>query len=253
MSSTTIAILLGRKGSRGLPGKNTMEILGRPAFHYPILAALNSRYVGKTFVTTDDERIASGGREFGIEVIARPDHLCTSEALFDDALVHAYQEAKARTEGAIDYVVVLMCNAVTVNSELIDVAVEALENDAGADSAVTTSVLNMFSPLRARTKDDNGYLVPFVPFETFGDPRTLSCDRDSQGDCYFADMSHSVTRARCLERIEEGLLPQRWMGQNIVSIANEFGGDIDVPWQVDTSVRWLVNNSFTENTTPYEN
>ena len=34
------AIIIGRGGSTGLPGKNTMKILGRPLMHYPILAAL---------------------------------------------------------------------------------------------------------------------------------------------------------------------------------------------------------------------
>ena len=29
----TVAILLGRKGSKGLPGKNTMQLLGRPMLH----------------------------------------------------------------------------------------------------------------------------------------------------------------------------------------------------------------------------
>ena len=48
-------------------------------------------------------------------------------------------------------------------------------------------------------------------FEVFGDPETLSCDRDSQGDVYFADMSHTVCRADCIEKIDEGLLPQKWM------------------------------------------
>ena len=36
-------------------------------------------------------------------------------------------------------------------------------------------------PLRARKQVADGSLQPFVPFETFGDPKTLNCDRDSQG------------------------------------------------------------------------
>ena len=72
----------------------------------------------------------------------------------------------------------------------------------------------MYSPLRARKLNEYGYLEPFVPFETFGNPENLNCDRDSQGDSYFADMSHTVCRSECIENINEGLLPQKWMGNN---------------------------------------
>ena len=70
------------------------------------------------------------------------------------------------------------------------------------DSAVSVSVYNMWSPLRARRLSKQGYLEPFVPFETYGNPKTLNCDRDSQGDVFFADMSVSVVRPRCLENLK---------------------------------------------------
>ena len=110
----------------------------------------------------------------------------------------------------------------------------------------------MYSPLRARRQNENGYLLPFVPFEAFGDPATLNCDRDSQGDVYFADMSHSVSRSSTLDDIDNGLLPQRWMGQNIIPVHNTFGCDIDEPWQVHASIHWLLEKGFTEDKTPFE-
>ena len=62
----------------------------------------------------------------------------------------------------------------------------------------------MWSPLRARKLDKNRTLKPFVPFKTFGNPKTLNCDRDSQGDVFYADMSASVVRPHCLEKLEKG-------------------------------------------------
>ena len=59
----------------------------------------------------------------------------------------------------------------------------------------------MWSPLRARKKDKLGLLKPFVPFETFGNPKTLNCDRDSQGDELYADMSVSIVRTKCLDNL----------------------------------------------------
>ena len=179
MSADTIAIILGRGGSAGLPDKNLLPILGRPMMEYAVLAALHSEHVERIFITTDDEGIASVGRKHGCDIIDRPPELCTDEALFEDALVHGYQVAKSVLGKQPEYVVILMCNAPMITSGLIDAGIEALEKDRSADSAVTISTFNMWSPLRARSLNDEGYLDPFVPFETFGDPATLSCDRDS--------------------------------------------------------------------------
>ena len=178
--------------------------------------------------------------------------MCTDEALFEDALIHAYQKVKRVIGNQPKYVVVLMCNAITISSQLIDNAIEMLENDPKADSAVTVSRFNMYSPLRARKPDEDGYLIPFIPLETFGDLKTLNCDRGSQGNAYFADMSHSVCRSICLENIDKGLLPQRWMGRKILAVPNQGGCDIDADWQIDMSIRWLIDHGFSEKTTPYD-
>lgn len=192
MNDDVIAILLGRRNSKGLPGKNTMQVLGRPISHYSLMAAKSSKYVSEIFLTTDDNDIINEGNKFGASIICRPIHLCTDDALFEDALIHGYHEAVKMRGKKPELVVILMCNVLTIDSVLIDQAIEALNNDPNADSAVTVSCLNMYSPLRARKKSESGYLLPFVPFDSFGDPATLNCDRDSQGDVYYADMSHSL-------------------------------------------------------------
>lgn len=247
MNPDSIAIVLGRKGSKGVPDKNVMNILGIPAFHYPIIASKESKYVNDIFVSSDHDKILDGAKDLDVRIIKRPPRLCTDKALFEDALIHAYNEAKTLIDYHPKYVIVLMCNAVTINNKLIDTSIEMLENDSIADSVVTVSIFNMYSPLRARKINENGYLDPFVPLKTFGDVATLNCDRDSQGDTYFADMSHTVCRSECLENIENGLLPQKWMGKKILPILNQNGCDIDEPWQIDMSIRWLKkNNSFAD-------
>ena len=252
MTVDCVALLLGRKGSKGLPGKNTMKILGRPISHYSIMAALNSKYVSEIYLSTDDDEIKIEANKFDLKIIDRPLELCTDVALFEDALIHGYEEIIKRRNKKPDMLVILMCNVVTIDNILIDNAIEALINDDSADSAVTVSVLNMYSPLRARKLNKEGYLQPFVPFESFGDPETLSCDRDSQGDVFFADMSHSVSRSRALDNIDSGLLPQRWMGAKILPVYSTYGCDIDLPWQLDASKGVLKNRGFTSEKTPYE-
>ena len=84
------ALLLGRKGSVGFPNKNTTKILGRRLAEYPILHAKNSRYIDKIYLSTDDPKLIKIGKEQKIEIIERPDYLCTNEALGEDAFKHGY-------------------------------------------------------------------------------------------------------------------------------------------------------------------
>lgn len=249
------AILIGRKGSTGFPGKNVLPVLGRPLCAYPMLAARHAHHVDRLFLSTDDEEIMAIGREHGAEIIRRPAELATKQALGEHAYLHAHQVIRERFLPAgedLEQLVLLMCNAATITSQTIDEGVEALRADPKLDSAVTVSCYNMWSPLRARKIGEDGLLHPFVPFETFGDPRTLNCDRDSQGDVWFADMDVSVVRPRNLEDLDAGLLPQKWMGQNIHPLKQWGAGDIDYEWQLPGVIFRLQKLGFTETATPYD-
>jgi hypothetical protein len=241
------ALLLGRKSSVGFQGKNLYPVLGRPLAFYPMSVAKNSKFVESVFISTDDNDLMELARQNNVEVIERPPELCTKEALGEDAFVHGYLEIKKRSPGKdIEIVVLLFCNAATVTSHLIDEGIRVLRENPEIDSAVSASTYNMWSPLRARKIGEDGLLHPFVPFETFGDPKTLNCDRDSQGDAWFADMGLSVVRPGCLENLDDGLLPQKWMGQKIYPLKQWGGCDVDYEWQIPQVEYWLRKHGFTE-------
>ena len=240
--SIICALMIGRKGSVGFPRKNFYPVLGRPLCAYPLLAAKESKQVDRIFVSTDCPDITTIARDQSAELIDRPPELANKEALGEDAFAHGYYEIKKRLNKEnlnIELLVLLFANGATLNTGLIDKGIAILRKDESFDSAVTTSVYNMWSPLRARKLQEDGCLHPMVPFETFGDPRSLNCDRDSQGDVHFADMAVSVVRPQCLENLAEGLLPQKWMGQRIAPILNWGGCDVDYEWQVPMVEFWL--------------
>ena len=242
MGRVIAALLLGRAGSTGFPGKNLYPVLGRPLVAYPLLAAAESGTVDRLYVSTDSPEIAAIGAEHGAELIERPPELASPEALGEDAFAHGYRVIRDRLAAdgeTLELVVLLFANAATITGELIDAGVAALRADPSLDSAVTVSRYNMWSPLRARRLTDDGTLQPFVPFETFGDPATLNCDRDSQGDVFFADMGVSIVRPHCLENLHDGLLPQKWMGRRIAPIESWGGCDVDYEWQIPTVEYWL--------------
>jgi len=251
--SIVCALMIGRKGSVGFPGKNIFPVLGRPLVAYPLLAAKESDHIGKIFVSTDCPEISKIAKDHDAELIDRPAELASKEALGEDAFVHGYREIKRRLKKedlGIELIVLLFANGATLNRDLIDKGIAVLRKDGSFDSAVTTSVYNMWSPLRARKLDADGCLHPMVPFETFGDPRNLNCDRDSQGNVHFADMAVSVVRPACLENLAEGLLPQKWMGQRIASIPNWGGCDVDYEWQIPMVEYWLRKHGIQESKEP---
>lgn len=241
------SLIIGREGSSGFPGKNVLNVLGRPLAAYSMLASKDAKHIDRTFLSTDCIELKKLGEFYGLEHIERPDYLASNEALGEDAFKHGYEVIKAKLAGEgnkLEMLCLMMCNAPTIDGKLIDHGIELLKKQPDADSAVTVSVYNMWSPIRSRKLNQNGYLEPFVPFEYFGDSSTMNCDRDSQGDVFYADMGASIVRTRCLDNIEEGLLPQKWMGKKILPIHNWGGLDLDFAWQIGMVEFWLREHGY---------
>ena len=247
-----IALMLGRDGSTGFPGKNTFPVLNRPMMSYPLMAAQAAREIDEIYVSTDSSKIIEVARKFGVQIIDRPPELATKSALGEDAYVHGYEYIRDSLDEPIEMVVLLFCNAPTILGETLDKGIQVLRENEELDSAVTVSSYNMWSPIRARKIGPDGLLHPFVPLESFGELNAVNCDRDSQGDIFFADMSVSIVRPRCLENLDYGVLPQRWMGQRIYPLEQWGGCDVDYDWQVPGVVHWLREHGFTETGTPYK-
>ncbi|MBA4320506.1 MAG: cytidylyltransferase [Flavobacterium sp.] len=233
------ALMLGRGGSIGFPGKNSKIVLGRPLMSYPILASQNSKYIDDIFVSTDSKEIRDIAEKYGAKYIERPQELATKESLGEDAFKHGYFWIKQNINIHIEFMVLLFCNAPTVLPNLIDQAIEKLRKNPELDSAVSVSCYNMWSPLRARKINSEGLLEPFVPLDILGAKDVLSCDRDSQGDVWYADCSFAVVRPQNLENLKDGLLPHRWMGKKIFPIKMEGGLDVDFEYQFPLVEYWL--------------
>ncbi len=243
--------MLGREGSEGFPGKNVYPVLGRALMEYPLLAALNSKLIDRVYVSTDSKKIKEISIRHGAKIIDRPDYLCTKEALGEDAYVHGYDYIKNNNKEDIEFMILLFCNAPCVLPSHIEQGIKALKENPDYDSAVTVSKYNMFSPVRARKIEGNGLLHPFIPFENYPKGMLINCDRDKQGDVYFADVCLVIVRPYCLENIESGILPQRWMGQKIYPIKQWGGLDVDYKWQLPQVEYWLREHGFSEERVPY--
>ncbi len=240
-----VALMIGRAGSQGFPDKNLMKILGKRLCEYPIIAAKRTKEIEQIFVSTDCPNIKKFTKKYNVTFLKRPKYLATSKALGEDVFKDAYFKIKSIVEKKnkkLEMLVLLMANAGTVNNKLINKGISILKNNKKFDSAVTTSIYNMWSPIRARRLTKEKTLKPFIPFKNFPKNIKINCDRDAQGDVYYADMSVSVVRPKCLEQMDKGLLPQKWMGKNIAPIVSDAGFDLDFEWQVPILKFWLKKN-----------
>lgn len=89
-----VALMIGRAGSQGFPGKNVVNVLGHPLAAYSLMAAKRSKYVDKIYVSTDSVEIKNIAEQYGAEIIDRPPELATSKALGDHVFEHGYFEIK---------------------------------------------------------------------------------------------------------------------------------------------------------------
>ena len=121
------AVVLGRAGSKGLPGKHVRLVAGVPMIARSVGHALAARSVGRVLCSTDGEAIASAAAAVGAEIVDRPDSLADDLATVDSAVRQAIEAAKDTS----DIVVILYGNIPVRPAGLIDRAVTRLiETDA---------------------------------------------------------------------------------------------------------------------------
>ena len=239
------ALCIGRGGSKGMPGKNVFPIgkMNYPMMAYPLIAARDCIDIDEVFFSSDDKLLKEIGVMWGAKIIDRPPELCTDEALGEDAFVHGYNWIDKYTFGhfgKIEFIVLLFANAPCINSKILTDMISLLRYS-GADSCCTVSKYNMFSPYRMRCVNlqrgtvDN-YLTQFELSES-------NCDRDSAGDFYIYDCSAAVVTPRCLEDIDYGFLPQKWLGRGVLPYIQEIPAlDVDYEFQIGQVEYWLVRN-----------
>lgn len=245
-----VALIFGRDGSKGIKKKNTRRVLARPLMVYPMMAAKNSELIDDFYISTDSPEIAEIGQSYGFKLINRPSNLATDKSLLDDAIAHAYFYLKNELGLKIDVLVILLCNAATIETESINKGIGILKNDAEGeiDSCTTVALKNEYNPLRAK-KIENGVLVPAVDVASF---ERASSDRGSTGDIYFSTASLWVCRSRAIENIGKGVLPFKWMGRKSVPLIVDDGLDVDSERDFVITEHWLRMHGYTESKVPYK-
>ena len=83
----TVALILARGGSKGIPNKNIINLKNKPLISYVINAA-NKSHCDETWVSTDSNEIKKIAQSYGANVIDRPKELSEDYSKSEEALVH---------------------------------------------------------------------------------------------------------------------------------------------------------------------
>ena len=222
MSDRALAVIIGRAGSKGLPGKNAKLIAGKPMICHTIEDALAAETVGRTIVSTDGAAIAAAAERMNVNVVRRPAELASDTATVDSAVRHAVERI-----GAIeDIIVILYANVPVRPHDLIDRAVCELIRS-GADSVQSYSDVGKHHSYWMVSIDEQQCVRPHIA-------NTIYRRQDLPRLCIPDGGVIAVTR-KSLFTVVEGQ-PHAFLGGDRRGIISPEGSVVDVDSLIDFAV-----------------
>lgn len=101
-------LVIGRMGSKGVPGKNIREVGGLPLIAYKILSARKSTFCSRLIVSTENSEISEIARRYGAETpFVRPTELASDTASSMDVVEHAMGWVEENTSELYDALMLL--------------------------------------------------------------------------------------------------------------------------------------------------
>ena len=155
-----LGIIPARGGSKGIPGKNIIEVAGQPLIAYTINSALKSCYLDKVVVSSDDDKILNISVRYGAQSIKRPARLAKDNSKFEDLIFHVLNWLKKKEKYSPDVLVYLQPTSPLRGVDDIDGAIQKLlENKAG--SVISVQEVD-HEYLKTFVLDRKGYLTGAV-------------------------------------------------------------------------------------------
>jgi CMP-N-acetylneuraminic acid synthetase len=153
-----LGVVTARAGAKGIPGKNTRRLAGKPLIAYTIESAQASGVFDRLILSTDDEEAARIARDLGCEVpFMRPAALCADDTPHLPVMQHALAWLRDEQRYVPEWVMILMPTSPLRRPADIAGSV-AMAVASAADSVVSVDQMPAhFHPLRALTIDAGGW------------------------------------------------------------------------------------------------
>lgn len=156
-----LAIIPARGGSKGIPLKNISKVGGRTLIEYTIDCASDSKYLDRTIISTDSEKIKNISERYiktnnkKVDIpFLRPEELATDTSKTIECVVHAVEWLKKNEKIEYDYVVLLQNTSPLRKTFHIDEAIEMIV-DKDEKSLVSLREVTEH-PILIRSLNDDG-------------------------------------------------------------------------------------------------
>jgi len=158
-----LGLIPARGGSKSIPKKNIALLAGKPLLAYTCEAALQSRFLTRTLLTTDDPQIASLGHVLGVESpFLRPHELSRDETPILPVILHALEWLAEQERFIPQAVVLLQPTSPLRRAEHIDAAVQIFRENK-ADTVVSVmEVPHQFNPVSLMRLGADHQLRPYL-------------------------------------------------------------------------------------------
>jgi CMP-N-acetylneuraminic acid synthetase len=211
-------------------------LLGKPLIAYTIEKALESRLCDRVVVSTDDPKIAKVAREYGSEVIDRPEELALDTSPIDDSLRHAVRHLK-ETEGfTTDIVVLLQANVPIRQEGEIDLVVEKITENRDVTSVATGYIIDQ-RPEWMKILDPETGMVKFFM------GKTKYYRMQDLPELYLFDGANTTVRCKTLMETEGIKMAHAYMGDNVKIVVHDqkYAVEIDEEKDFDLAEFYLSN------------
>ena len=187
-----LGIIPARGGSKGIPRKNVRLLAGKPLIAYTIEKALESKYLSRIIVSTDDEEIANTGIIWGADVpFMRPSELASDQSATLPVVLHALDMLEAAGE-SYDAVCLLQATSPFRQDGLIDSAIEKIQQT-NADALISVlSVPHEYNPHWVFEPQADGFLSIAT-----GEEKIISRRQDLP-EAYIRDGAIYITKTEVL-------------------------------------------------------
>ncbi|BDX07753.1 cytidylyltransferase domain-containing protein [Planctobacterium marinum] len=139
---SVLAFIGARAGSKGLPGKNSRNLGGKPLVAWTIEAALGSEIITDTLVSTDSDEVIEIAKTLGVMApFKRPESLAGDSAAIEDAISHGLNWLYENEGKNYDLVVMLQPTSPFRNCKQIDEAIRFYLNQRQSDLDTLVSVV----------------------------------------------------------------------------------------------------------------
>jgi len=156
-------VIPARGGSKRLPGKNILPLLGKPLIFWSIEAAKKSKYIDRCIVSTDDKEIANIAKSYGCDVpFIRPKEMSLDNTPSYPFMEHAIKFF-IKDHIHFDYFVLLEPTSPLRETEDIDSALEKLNSNRNiADAIVGVSKVESTHPVFDVKINSGGLIEPYI-------------------------------------------------------------------------------------------